>query len=216
MDLGIVGRRAFVAGSSSGIGAGIARALAGEGAHVIVHGRSEASAGAVVQQIRDAGGTAQAVLGDLTIRDSVDQVAAGVAALGPVDILINCAGAGSSRSWFDVSIDDWHERLRHSLLYAVQLIHAFVPPMQTRGWGRVLNISTTSAFKVSGYGPEYTASKIGLNSVAASLAMDLADSGVTINTLTCGLVLTENTRTPSTSSVNCTASRRLMQRCRRA
>jgi len=192
--LGIAGRRAFVAGSSSGIGAGIARALGAEGAHVVVHGRKRERAEEVASDIRANGGSASVVLADLDDPAAVAALADELLATGTIDILVNSAGAGSSRSWFDVSIEDWRRQLQHSLSYAVQFIHALVPPMRQRGWGRVLNLSSAAAFKMSGYGPEYAAAKLALQSVAGSLAAELGGCGATVNTLTSGLVLTENTR----------------------
>jgi NAD(P)-dependent dehydrogenase (short-subunit alcohol dehydrogenase family) len=78
-------------------------------------------------------------------------------------------------------------------MYAVQLIRALVPAMRARGWGRVLNVSTAAGFKPSAFGPDYPAAKLALQTVAVSLMTELADSGVTVNTLTSGLVLTPNT-----------------------
>lgn len=194
MELGLRGKRALVVGSSSGIGASIATALAAEGAEVIVHGRSAESAEAVRKQITDAGGIATIVLGRLDDQDEVERLAQAALAIGDIDILINCAGAGSStRRWFDVPLERWNYQIQFSLMYAVQLIRHIAPPMRDRGWGRILNVSSGTGFKASAYGPEYAAAKLGLHTLAVSLASELADSGVTANTLVSGLVLTENT-----------------------
>jgi NAD(P)-dependent dehydrogenase (short-subunit alcohol dehydrogenase family) len=195
MDLELKGRRALVVGSSSGIGSGIVRTLAREGAAVIVHGRSRDSAEAVAAEIRRDGGDASVVLGQLDEPAEVDRIAADALSTGPIDILVNCAGAGSStRRWFDVPLHDWQRQFQFSTFYAVQMIHALVPAMRSRGWGRVLNVSSGSSFRPTAYGPEYAAAKLGLHTIAVSLSAELADSGVTANTLTAGIVLTENTR----------------------
>lgn len=195
MDLELKGRRALVVGSSSGIGSGIARMLAAEGADVIVHGRNRDSAEAVASDIRAGGGTASIMLGRLDDTIAVDRLAAEALAAGPIDILINCAGAGSStRRWFDVPLEAWQHQFQFSTLYAVQMIRALVPAMRERGWGRVLNVSSGSGFRPTAYGPEYAAAKLALHTIAVSLASELADSGVTVNTLTSGIVLTENTQ----------------------
>lgn len=194
MDLGLSDRRAFVAGSSSGIGAGIALGLAREGCEVIVHGRRAARAAEVVDQIRNEGGRAIAVIGALDDMASVDDLAARALATGAIDILINSAGACQDvRDWFDVPMENWHHQYQISVVYAVQLIRAMVPPMQQRGWGRVLNISSTAAYHGMTRHPEYSASKIANLSVSASLANRLGNSGVTVNTLVSGLVMTEHT-----------------------
>ena len=80
------------------------------------------------------------------------------------------------------------------MVYGVQLIRALVPPMQQRGWGRVLNVSSTTAYGPMVRHPEYSAAKIANLSVSASLARALGNTGVTVNTLVSGLVWTEHTQ----------------------
>jgi 3-oxoacyl-[acyl-carrier protein] reductase len=195
LDLGLKGKRALVAGSSSGIGAGIARMLGAEQAEVVVHGRSMEHAAAVVRDIENAGGKAWIVLGRLDQAADIERIAReALEVAGQIDILINCAGAGkSTHSWFETPLERWHEQYQFSTLYAVQLIRALVPAMRDRRWGRVLNVSTGASFKPSAFGPDYPAAKLALHSVAVSLMAELADSGVTVNTLTSGVVLTPNT-----------------------
>jgi 3-oxoacyl-[acyl-carrier protein] reductase len=195
LDLGLKGKRALVAGSSSGIGAGIARMLGAEQAEVVVHGRSREHAAAVVRDIENAGGKAWIVLGRLDQAADIERIAReALEVAGQIDILINCAGAGkSTHSWFETPLERWHEQYQFSTLYAVQLIRALVPAMRDRRWGRVLNVSTGASFKPSAFGPDYPAAKLALHSVAVSLMAELADSGVTVNTLTSGVVLTPNT-----------------------
>jgi NAD(P)-dependent dehydrogenase (short-subunit alcohol dehydrogenase family) len=102
----------LVAGSSSGIGAGIARMLGAEQVEVVVHGRSIEHAAAVARDIENAGGKAWTVLGRLDQPGEVDRIAReALAAAGPIDILINCAGAGkSTHSWFETPLARWHEQ----------------------------------------------------------------------------------------------------------
>jgi NAD(P)-dependent dehydrogenase (short-subunit alcohol dehydrogenase family) len=195
MKLGIEGRRALIAGSSSGIGAGIAAMLAGEGVEILVHGRSLQNAEEVVARIRGSGGRASAVIAALDEPQEVERLAAEALATGPIDILINSAGATTSaRDWFDVPVEGWQQQFQFSTLYAVQLIRALVPAMRERGWGRVLNISSGAAFKPMAFHPEYSAAKLALHTVACSLSRELGDCGVTVNTLISGLVMTDNTR----------------------
>jgi 3-oxoacyl-[acyl-carrier protein] reductase len=93
MDLKLKGKRALVTGSSSGLGKAIAKMLAHEGAAVVIHGRDEARASAVAREIRDQGGRASVVLGDLSCDAGADAVASGALKDGQVDILVNNAGA---------------------------------------------------------------------------------------------------------------------------
>jgi NAD(P)-dependent dehydrogenase (short-subunit alcohol dehydrogenase family) len=194
MDLGIAGRRALVVGSSSGIGAEIAVQLAQEGVDVILHGRSRASAELVRERIAQARGTATVLLADLDETAQVEGLAREALAAGPVDILVNCAGAASTiYNWFDAPADAWQRQFQTSTFYAVQLIRAIVPQMRDRGWGRVLNVSSGAAYSAMPAHPEYAAAKLALHSITATLAAELGDSGVTVNTLVPGAVRTPNT-----------------------
>lgn len=195
MDLGISGRRALIAGSSSGIGAAIAAALARESVDVLVHGRNRESAQGVCDGIVAAGGKAAVLLASLDDPADVAGLARSALATGPVDILINCAGAASdSHRWFDGPADAWQRQFQTSTFYAVQLIQALVPAMRARGWGRVLNVSSGAAYRAMVNHPEYAAAKLALHSMTASLSAELGDSGVLVNTLVSGPVLTPNTK----------------------
>jgi len=195
MKLGLEGRRALIAGSSSGIGAAIAAMLATEGVDVLVHGRSLKNAEAVVAGIRASGGKASPLIAPLDDPKEVERLAGQALATGPIDILINSAGATLSvHTWFDVPIENWQRQYQFSTIYAVQLIRALVPAMRERGWGRVLNISTGGAFKPMAMHPEYSAAKLALHTLACSLSRELGDCGVTVNTLISGLVMTESTQ----------------------
>jgi NAD(P)-dependent dehydrogenase (short-subunit alcohol dehydrogenase family) len=191
----LAGKRALVAGSSSGIGESIARLLARDGAAVVVHGRDGASAAAVVETIIDDGGEAAFVIGDLADAGATEDVARqAVAAYGGIDILVNSAGASPTFGpWLETPPELWEERFRTTTMYAVRLIHALVPPMVERGWGRVVNIGSGVNMKPSAYGPEYSAAKAALHTIAVGLSQALTDSGVTANTVSSGVVLTANT-----------------------
>jgi 3-oxoacyl-[acyl-carrier protein] reductase len=195
VDFGLKGRRALVAGSSGGIGAAIAAMLAAEGVAVVVHGRSAASAAAVAQDIRAAGGEAAVTLGDLGARAEVDRIAGEAqAAFGGIDILVNSAGATSEFApWLETPLDRWEHQFRATTTYAVQLVHALAPAMQAVGWGRIVNLGSDVAMRPSAYGPEYSAAKAALVNMGVGLSKVLAPSGVTVNTVSSGVVLTPNT-----------------------
>jgi len=196
MDLGITGRRAFLAGSSSGMGAEIARGLAAEGVEVIVHGRNAIAADAVAADIRERGGTAHVVLGDLGTPEAVEDIAVRALAIGPIDILINCQG--SSRApvdWFNGTVESWQQQYQMVLIYALQLIKAFAPGMKERGWGRILNISSIAAVKALPNVADYSAAKLALHSLTATVVQDLGPAGVTCNILMSGLYESEAART---------------------
>src|SRR5271167_3820835 len=125
MDLQLDNKRALVTGSTSGIGAEIARMLALEGVKVIVHGRDRGRAERVVAEIADKGGHAAVALGDLMTGDGVEAVIkATEQAVGHVDILVNNAGGSSSATalgWFETPLVEWIESYRQNALPAVRL-----------------------------------------------------------------------------------------------
>src|SRR5438876_11552545 len=107
MDLQLSGKRAVVTGSSSGIGEAIAKALAAEGARVVVHGRRPAEAKRVAGEITASGGKAVVALGDLATDAGADAVAKVVNELGGVDILVNNAGAFPQKPWLESTAAEW-------------------------------------------------------------------------------------------------------------
>lgn len=197
MDLQLSGRRALVTGSSFGIGRGIALVLAREGAEVIVHGRNAGRAGEVAEEIRQAGGKAHVALGDLATDEGGAAVAAAVGdAAGGIDILVNNVGGtdssgGGMLSWFEITPEQWAGSLQQNLISAVRMIHAFVPAMKERGWGRVINISSGGGASPPPSVPDYCAAKAGLNNMTVSLSRVLARSSVTVNTVSPGCTRTE-------------------------
>lgn len=188
MDLGISGRRAFVAGSSSGMGAEIVKKLAAEGAEVIIHGRSLPSAEAVAAEIQAKGGKADIILGDLSDPAEVEKLAERALATGPIDILVNCQGSTLEPvAWFDADYRSWKHQYQMVLIYALQLIQAFVPGMKKRRWGRILNLSSLAAVKGLTNVADYSAAKLALHSMTTTLVQELGDSGITTNILMSGL-----------------------------
>jgi 3-oxoacyl-[acyl-carrier protein] reductase len=194
MDLKLTGKRALVTGSSSGIGAEIARMLAGEGATVLVHGRNQERVDAVVAQIRAAGGHAEAILGDLNSSEEIATVIQVVERVSNgIDILVNNVGGSASvahPTWFDASPEEWAKNYDQNLIPAVRLIQAFVPGMRERGWGRVIQISSRNAISPHAQFAGYGAAKAALNNLTLSLSKALAGTGVTSNGIMPGLIYT--------------------------
>jgi NAD(P)-dependent dehydrogenase (short-subunit alcohol dehydrogenase family) len=194
MDMQLAGKRALVTGSSSGIGAEIARILAAEGVKVVVHGRNQARTQAVATEIETAGRQTATALGDLTTDDGATAVIeAARQAFDGIDILVNNAGGSASvahQSWFDASLQEWAETYRHNALAAVRLIQAFVPGMRERRWGRVIQISSRNAISPHAQFGAYGASKAAVNNLTLSLSKALAGTGVTSNGVMPGLIYT--------------------------
>jgi NAD(P)-dependent dehydrogenase (short-subunit alcohol dehydrogenase family) len=193
MDLELKGRRALVTGSSSGIGEAIARLLAQEGASVIVHGRNRERAEKVAAEISAAG----VAIGDL----STDEGAAAVleearAALGGnVEILINNAGGSStgntSKPPLDHKVEDFLSNFHANTLGAVRLALLAVPDMVAAKFGRVINVSSAVAIQPNNVGVDYSAAKSALNNFTVSLAGSLKGVGVTVNTVTPGVIMVD-------------------------
>jgi len=197
MDLDLKGKRALVTGSTSGIGRGIATVLGGEGVSVVVHGRDRERAEETAALVRDAGGTAHLAFGDLASDDGAAAVAEAVERhTGGIDILVNNIGGtesygGQMLSWFEIGTAEWIGTLQQNLVSAVRMIHAFVPAMRERGWGRVINISSGGGAEPPVSVPDYCAAKAGLNNLTVSLSKELSRTGVTVNTVSPGCTRTD-------------------------
>ncbi|MGE0773668.1 MAG: SDR family NAD(P)-dependent oxidoreductase [Sphingomonadaceae bacterium] len=193
MDLKISGKRALVTGSSSGIGAATAETLAAEGVKVVVHGRDAARAQAVADRIKAAGGEAVVALGDLVTDEAADSVAeAAIAAWGGIDILVNNAGGPSNPAlnWDNIESEDWARTFNLNTISTVRMIKRCVPGMKANGWGRIIQMSSMAAMRGGPTIPDYNAVKASLNTMSVSLAKALADTGITVNTVSPGLIVT--------------------------
>lgn len=194
MDLQLKGRRALVTGSSAGIGEGIARMLAEEGCRVVVHGRNRERAGKVAAEI----GAAGVAIGVLSSDDAAAAVhAEACAALGgPVDILVNNAGGSQTgsnvRGPLDITTDEWIANYQTNALAAVRMCLLAVPDMVAAKWGRVINVSSAVALQPNNLGSDYSGAKAAMNNFTVSLAGSLKGAGVTVNTLTPGVILVDN------------------------
>lgn len=193
MDLQLTGRRVLVSGSSSGIGEATARLFAQEGAKVVVHGRNRDRAGKVAADI----GAVGIATGDL----STDEGAAGVCAQarealgGTIEILVNNAGGSStdntSKPPLAISAEAYVANYHANALAAVRLAHATVPDMVAAQFGRVINVSSAVALQPNNMGTDYSAAKAALNNFTVSLAGSLKGVGVTVNTVTPGVIMVD-------------------------
>lgn len=196
MDLELKNRRALVAGGAGGIGAAVCAALAAEGANVCVHGRDEAAARSTAAEIaQEIGRELFTVSGDLATEEGANDMALVSARHlgGPVEILVNCVGTYTATGWQETSVDDWVRSADANLFSAVRLVHAVLPAMREAGWGRIVQLASAAGIKPFPVGPDYGAAKAGLINLGSSLAKALAGTGVTVNTVSPGIVLTQVT-----------------------
>lgn len=186
MDLNLTGKTALVTGAAAGIGRATAEVLAVEGAVVLINGRDKESVDPVVDSIVAAGGRALPAVADVSTQDGVDTLAE----VGKVDILVNNAASFAMLSWAASDTGEWIQRYHDNVVSVVRLARAFSPAMVGKGWGRIINIASGSALRPEGQPPAYAASKAAVVSLTMSLATELADTGVTVNAVSPGMVAT--------------------------
>lgn len=186
------GRTALVTGSSRGIGAAIARALAAAGARVCVHGQSETSAAATLAAITADGGHGEALFGDLATAGTAKAlVETCERRCGQLDILVVNASAQINAKLEELTFSDLSCQLDVNLRSTVELLQTCLPLMAARGWGRVVNIGSINQ---SGPKPQvtaYAATKAAQHNLIQSQARAYARSGVVLNTLAPGLIDTD-------------------------
>jgi NAD(P)-dependent dehydrogenase (short-subunit alcohol dehydrogenase family) len=194
MDFRLQGKRALVTGSSSGIGAGIAKVLAAEGVSVVVHGRNVERTEQVRAAIAATGAPVASAVGDLATDDGATTVAdAALAAFDGIDILVNNAGGSSDeevKSWFLVPLDEWVGTYQKNVMAAGRLIHRIAPAMKERGWGRIIQISSMAGTIPTSAQPDYGPAKAAMVNMSLGLSKALAKSGVTVNTVSPGMIRT--------------------------
>jgi NAD(P)-dependent dehydrogenase (short-subunit alcohol dehydrogenase family) len=182
------GRHALVTGAGRGIGAAIAVRLVAEGARVTVLSRTQAEIDAVAMRL---GSAAQALEADVTeaeeTRRAFEQAAK---SFGPVDILVNNAGQARSGLLHKAPDELWHQMLAVNLTGTYHGIRAALPQMLARGFGRIVNIASTSGLRGYPYVAAYCAAKHGVIGLTRALALEVAQRHVTVNAVCPGFTET--------------------------
>jgi 3-oxoacyl-[acyl-carrier protein] reductase len=187
-------RTAIVTGAARGIGAATARRLAADGHAVAVLDLDASDCGATVRAIEDAGGRALAVGADVSDAGSVEAAVTRVAEeLGAPTILVNNAGIIRDNLLFKMTEDDWDAVLSVHLRGAFLMSRAVQQHQVQAGWGRIVNLSSTSALGNRGQA-NYAAAKAGMQGFTKTLALELGRFGVTANAVAPGFIVTDMTR----------------------
>ena len=186
-------KTAIVTGSGRGIGAAVARRLADDGLAVAVLDITEEAATETAKAINDAGGKAIAVGADVSDEASVTAAVEKVAAeLGAPTVLVNNAGILRDNLLFKMSVDDWNAVMGVHLRGAFLMSRACQKYMVDAGWGRIVNLSSTSALGNRGQA-NYSAAKAGMQGFTKTLAIELGKFGVTANAIAPGFIETDMT-----------------------
>lgn len=182
-------KRALVTGSSRGIGRAIAIALAKDGYEVIVHcAGNVAKADKTKTMIEEQGGVASVLVADLCNTDSVKQLAE---EMGDIDILVLNASLQIRRPWIEIPLEECYEQLNCNLVASMMLMQAAVPHMKTQKWGRIVTIGSVQEAKPHPDMLVYSASKAAQTKMAQSLALQLAEDGITVNNVAPGVIYTD-------------------------
>ena len=196
MDLGLKGRACAVTGASRGIGLETARLLCAEGASVLLVARDEdrlhTAAEAANAAGAGAGGKAETLSIDVTTEEAGEHmVAAAHDHFGALDVLVNNAGSAQWRDLDDVPDEDWRAQYELNVMAPLRAMRAAAPRMAERGWGRIVNVASTSAKRPSPLMPDYSVAKAAELSLSRLFADRYAKSGVLVNAICPGPVESE-------------------------
>ena len=188
----LTGKKALVTGSSKGIGASIAQALAQAGADIVLVGRTKDSLEATKSAIINIGRKVEIVLCDVSSADAIKEAFSDIADL-KVDILINNAGSISRAPAAEAQMDEWNRIIETNLNSVFQISQACGRAMIAQGAGTIINIASLLSFQGGINVPAYTASKHGVAGVTKALANEWGSRGVTVNAIAPGYISTDNT-----------------------
>ena len=187
------GKTALVTGSTSGIGQGIAETLAGGGANIILNGFGRADE---IEALRrkiagDHGVTVRYDGADMSKPEAIEaMIKKAIAEFGAVDVLVNNAGIQHVAPIEEFPVDKWNAIIAINLVAAFHTIRHALPAMKQRKWGRVINIASAHALVASPFKSAYVAAKHGLAGLTKTVALEVAEMGITVNAICPGYVLT--------------------------
>jgi 3-oxoacyl-[acyl-carrier protein] reductase len=190
--MSLAGKVALVTGSSSGIGAAVARELAAAGASVAVHYRGNAEgATAVAEEIRAQGGTAALFQADVSdVEQAADLVKRVQTELGGLDILVNNAGTTRDNLLMTMKEDEWDAVMLTNLKSVFGVTKAALRGMVRKRWGRIINVTSVVGLSGQAGQTNYSASKAGIVGFTKSLAREVASRSITVNAVAPGFIPT--------------------------
>jgi 3-oxoacyl-[acyl-carrier protein] reductase len=184
-------KRALVTGGSGGIGAAIARRLARDGLHVVVHAnRNREAAETVAGEIRAAGGSAETIAFDVADGPASAAAIEALLAAGPIQVLVNNAGIHSDAPLAGMSHEQWHKVVDVSLNGFYHVTQPLLLAMLRTRWGRIVSLSSVAGVMGNRGQANYAAAKAGLHGATKSLALEVASRGVTANVVAPGVITT--------------------------
>lgn len=187
MDLGLRDRACVVTGASGGIGRVTAVALAGEGASVLLIGRRADVLDEVAQECSEAGGRAESLVLDVTNADAgEDALKACLDRFGRIDALVNGAGTSAVRPMEELTDEEWQAQWELHVMGPMRLMRAAAPEMARRGWGRIVNVCSSSGKRPSGTNMAYSVTKAAELSLSRAFADQFAGRGVLVNSISPG------------------------------
>lgn len=180
---------AVVTGGGSGIGLGISERLANDGISVAVLDLNAEGAEVAAEKISADGGTAIGVEADVTDRPALEAAVAHVTeALGPPTILVNNAGLQGFDKFLNIPVEKWNRIIEVNLTGTFHCCQVVIPHMIEAGWGRIVNISSSSAQGGQPFMTHYVSSKAGMIGLTKALALEFGPKGITVNTIPPGFV----------------------------
>jgi NAD(P)-dependent dehydrogenase (short-subunit alcohol dehydrogenase family) len=190
MDFGLKGKRALVTGSTAGIGFATARALASEGAHVTVNGRTQARVSSAVERLKAelSGAAVDGIAADLSNAKGCKAL---IGRLPDVDVLVNNLGIFEPKPFVQIPDEDWIRFFETNVLSGIRMARHYVHGMRSRNWGRIVFVSSESAIQIPTEMIHYGMTKTAQLAVSRGLAETLVGTGVTVNSVLPGPTASE-------------------------
>jgi NAD(P)-dependent dehydrogenase (short-subunit alcohol dehydrogenase family) len=182
MDLRLKGKKALVTGSTAGIGFAIANELAGEGATVVINGRTEKRIENAIGEIRKSHPGAQ-LSGAAADVSNAEGCARLIAAVSDVDVLINNMGIFEPKAFEEIPDADWQRMFEANVMSGVRLSRHYLAGMRRKNWGRIIFISSESGVQIPAEMVHYGMSKTAQIAVARGIAETVAGTGITVNSV---------------------------------